>query len=138
MKKILLLTILCFPVLFSWAQRKPEPKPVTAPAVRKPSGPSPYVLKKEYDSVSTSLRNQIKSLQGTIGSLKGSIRDKDNELSALALQMKQVEDGFSFVYSHRADGAEGYSQAENQFFGLHGTIRQVCCFESTAHMGWAD
>jgi len=92
MKKILLLTILCFPVLFSWAQRKPEPKPVTAPAVRKPSGPSPYVLKKEYDSVSTSLRNQIKSLQGTIGSLKGSIGDKDNELSALALQMKQVED----------------------------------------------
>lgn len=92
MKKITILSILCFTVLITLAQRKPEPRPTAVQAPRKPSGPSPYVLKKEYDSVSTSMRNQIKSLQGTIGSIRGTVGDKDKEITALAQQMKQVED----------------------------------------------
>lgn len=92
MKKIILLSILFSLVTFTMAQRKPEPKPAPAPTVKKPTGPSPYVLKKDYDSLSTSLRNQIKSLQSSLGSIRGTIGSKDKEIDALMLQMKQVED----------------------------------------------
>lgn len=92
MKKIILLSILFSLVTFTMAQRKPEPKPAPAPTVKKPTGPSPYVLKKDYDSLSASLRNQIKSLQSSLGSIRGTIGSKDKEIDALMLQMKQVED----------------------------------------------
>ena len=92
MKKIILLCILFSVVTFTMAQRKPEPKPAPTPVAKKPSGPSPYVLKKDYDSLSTSLRNQIKSLQGSLGSIRGTMGNKDKEIDALILQMKQVEE----------------------------------------------
>ena len=92
MKKIILLFILFSVVTFTMAQRKPEPKPAPTPMVKKPAGPSPYVLKKDYDSLSTNLRNQIKSLQGSLGSIRGTIGNKDEEIEALVLQMQQVEE----------------------------------------------
>ena len=95
MKKIILLCILFSVVTFTMAQRKPEPKPAPTPVAKKPSGPSPYVLKKDYDSLSTSLRNQIKSLQGSLGSIRGTMGNKDKEIDDLILQMKQVEEVLS-------------------------------------------
>lgn len=92
MKKIISLWILFSVVTFTMAQRKPEPKPAAAPMAKKPAGPSPYVLKKDYDSLSTNLRNQIKSLQGSLGSIRGTIGSKDQELKSLVLQMQQVEE----------------------------------------------
>lgn len=92
MKKILILLVYCFTVLSVFAQPRPAPKPVAAPVAKKPSGPSPYVLKKDYDSLSTSLRAQIKSLQGTLGAMRGTIGSKDKEIESLSQQMKQVEE----------------------------------------------
>ncbi len=92
MKKIILLFIFSFTVLGLMAQPRPAPKPAAAPVAKRPSGPSPYVLKKEYDSLSTSLRAQIKSLQGTLGAMRGTIGGKDKEIESLNKQMKQVEE----------------------------------------------
>lgn len=92
MKKILLLTFFITSIFFINAQPKPAPKPAAAPAVKKPSGPSPYVLKKDYDSLSTSLKSQVKSLQGTVSSLRGAIGSKDQQIADLSEQMKKVEE----------------------------------------------
>ncbi len=90
MKKILILLIFCWAAMSAISQPRPAPKPAAAPVAKKPSGPSPYVLKKDYDSLSTSLKNQVKAMQGTLGSIRGSIGNKDQQLNALANQMKQV------------------------------------------------
>jgi septal ring factor EnvC (AmiA/AmiB activator) len=90
MKKILILLFFSWAVISVIAQPRPAPKPAAAPVAKRPSGPSPYVLKKDYDSLSTSLRNQMRAMQGTLSSVRGSLGSKDQKLDALANQMKQV------------------------------------------------
>lgn len=90
MKKIFTLLLCCFSILGLMAQPKPAPKPTAAPVAKKPTGPSPYVLKKDYDSLSTSLRSQLRAMQGSLGAIKGSIGNKDQQLNDLDKQMKQI------------------------------------------------
>lgn len=90
MKKLFALLLCCFSILSLIAQPKPAPKPAAAPVAKKPTGPSPYVLKKDYDSLSTSLRSQIRAMQGSLGAIKGSIGNKDQQLENLDKQLKQI------------------------------------------------
>jgi septal ring factor EnvC (AmiA/AmiB activator) len=92
MKKLITLIIFCFSIFALSAQPKPAPKPAAAPVAKKPTGPSPYVLKKDYDSLSTSLRSQLRAMQGSLGAIKGSIGNKDQKLDDLDKQMKQIVD----------------------------------------------
>lgn len=90
MKKLFTLLLCCFSILSLIAQPKPAPKPAAAPVAKKPTGPSPYVLKKDYDSLSTSLRSQLRAMQGSLGAIKGTIGNKDQQLNDLDKQMKQI------------------------------------------------
>jgi chromosome segregation ATPase len=90
MKKLITLIIFCFSIFALSAQPKPAPKPAAAPVAKKPTGPSPYVLKKDYDSLSTSLRSQLRAMQGSLGAIKGSIGNKDQQLDDLDKQIKQI------------------------------------------------
>jgi chromosome segregation ATPase len=93
MKNLFLILLLCIFSLSSIAQPKqaPKPKPTVA-ASTQPKGPVPYVYKKDYDSNMVKLNNQLKSVQQSIGSIKGGINGKDAEIKGLSEKMKQVED----------------------------------------------
>ncbi len=92
MKYFSFLVLIIFTSFNAFSQRKPEPKPALPAAAPKPKGPSPYVMKKDYDSSITKLSNQMKGIQQSINSVKGGINSKDAELKYMNEKMKQVEE----------------------------------------------
>jgi|GEM_PF-3904510 len=92
MKYFSFLILVVFISFHAFSQRKPQPKPVVPAAAPKPKGPSPYVMKKDYDSSITKLSNQMKGIQQSINTVKGGINSKDAELKDMNEKLKQVEE----------------------------------------------
>ncbi|OYU96500.1 MAG: hypothetical protein CFE21_08930 [Bacteroidetes bacterium B1(2017)] len=76
------------------AQSRPNQRTIVAapPQPAKPKGPSPYVLKKDYDSSMTKVNGQLRNIQSTVNAVKSTVSSKDAELKTIHEQMKQVEE----------------------------------------------
>lgn len=90
MKKLLLVLFLGSITLSSIGQTRTQTPPAGTPRPAKPRAALPYVVKKDFDTIMTQLKSQLRSVQGGLSNLRGSINNKDGEILALQNQMKQV------------------------------------------------
>lgn len=76
----------------NFAQRKQPAKPAAPTAAPKPKGPSPYVMKKDFDSSIVKIDKRITNLQGSVNAIKSGINSKDAQITSLSEQMLKVEE----------------------------------------------
>jgi hypothetical protein len=68
-----------------------QTRPGGTPAARPPKGPSPYVLKKDYEAEIQDLKSRIANAAGTAVSVRNSMAGKFDQLIVLDSQMQEVQ-----------------------------------------------